>query len=105
MGLSRVLHWGPLVAIGGSDKLLVSCTPSYLVKITIFIPIFCQKPWLNMSEHPPGIIKWVSLATIYCSTMWWPPAASLGGLAFLAAFLALAGGEEEIKDKINKLWK
>jgi len=53
MGLSRVLHWGPLVAI--------------------------------------GIIKWVSLATIYCSTMWWPPAASLGGLAFLAAFLALAG--------------
>ena len=21
MGLSRVLHWGPLVAIGGSDKL------------------------------------------------------------------------------------
>jgi len=53
MGLWRVLHWGPLVAI--------------------------------------GIIKWVSLATVYCSTMWWPPAGSVGGLAFLSSFLFFAG--------------
>lgn len=53
MGLSRILHWGPMVAI--------------------------------------GIIKWVSLTTVYCSTMWWPPADSLGGFLFLSGFLLFAG--------------
>lgn len=52
-GLGRILHWGPLVAI--------------------------------------GIIKWVSLTTVYCSSMWWPPADSIGGLAYLMAFLFFAG--------------
>lgn len=28
-----------------------------------------------------GIIKWVSLATVYSNTMWWPPESGWGGLA------------------------
>ena len=78
MGLGRVLHWGPLVAIGDA---------------------FAHQ-WLHEIEHQvltwtvfEGIIKWVSLATVYCSTMWWPPAGSLGGLAFLSSFLFFAGSD------------
>ena len=78
MGLGRVLHWGPLVAIGDA---------------------FAHQ-WLDEIDHQiltwtvfEGIIKWVSLATVYCSTMWWPPAGSLGGLAFLSSFLFFAGSD------------
>ena len=80
MGLGRVLHWGPLVAIGDA---------------------FAHQ-WLDEIVHQiltwtvfEGIIKWVSLATVYCSTMWWPPAGSLGGLAFLSSFLFFAGSDFE----------
>ena len=80
MGLGRVLHWGPLVAIG---------EPSNSSIEALFWGI-CQ------SHHTIclilGIIKWVSLATIYCGTMWWPPAESIGGLLFLSSFLFFAGG-------------
>ena len=80
MGLGRVLHWGPLVAIG---------EPSSFSIEALFWDI-CQ------SHHTIclilGIIKWVSLATIYCGTMWWPPAESIGGLLFLSSFLFFAGG-------------
>ena len=80
MGLGRVLHWGPLVAIG---------EPSNFSIEALFWDI-CQ------CHHTIclilGIIKWVSLATIYCGTMWWPPAESIGGLLFLSSFLFFAGG-------------
>ena len=32
------------------------------------------------------IIKWVTLATLYCSSMLWPPAGSLWGLVFTSVF-------------------
>jgi len=32
------------------------------------------------------IIKWVTLATLYCSSMLWPPAASLWGMVFTSVF-------------------
>ena len=32
------------------------------------------------------IIKWVTLATLYCSSMLWPPAHSLWGLVFTSLF-------------------
>ena len=32
------------------------------------------------------IIKWVTLATLYCSSMLWPPAHSLWGLVFTSVF-------------------
>eukprot|EP00092_Neocalanus_flemingeri_P024016 GFUD01026050.1.p1 GENE.GFUD01026050.1~~GFUD01026050.1.p1 ORF type:complete len:392 (-),score=118.92 GFUD01026050.1:316-1491(-) len=51
-GLSRVFHWGPMVAL--------------------------------------GIIKWVTLITLYCNTMLWPPAESLYGLVFTATFLGFS---------------
>jgi len=49
MGAGRVLHWGPLVAI--------------------------------------GIIKWVTLATLHCNTMLYPPGESLGGLLYTGVFV------------------
>jgi len=48
VGLWRVFHWGPLVAL--------------------------------------GIIKWVTIATLHCSSMLWPPAQSLWGLIFTLLF-------------------
>jgi len=38
-----------------------------------------------------GIIKWVSLVTVYCSAMLWPPLESLGGLVFMLTFLCCSG--------------
>jgi len=38
-----------------------------------------------------GIIKWVSCTTLYCGSMWWPPADSLGGLLYMLIFLSFAG--------------
>ena len=78
MGLGRVLHWGPLVAIGN-----LAISTYYVTTYNIKL--------LNICNFCEGIIKWVSLATVYCSTMWWPPAGSLGGLAFLSSFLFFAG--------------
>jgi len=34
-----------------------------------------------------GIIKWISIATLYCNTMWYPPAESLGGLIYTLVFV------------------
>ena len=33
------------------------------------------------------IIKWVTLTTLYCSSMLWPPAESVAGLVFMSTFL------------------
>jgi len=52
MGLWRVFHWGPLVAL--------------------------------------GIIKWVTLATLYCTSMLWPPSESLFGLVYTLLFSCLS---------------
>jgi len=38
-----------------------------------------------------GIIKWVSLTTLYCCLMLWPPQASVWGACFLLAFLSCSG--------------
>jgi len=37
------------------------------------------------------IIKWVTFVTVYCSSMWWPPAESIGGLLYMIIFLIFAG--------------
>lgn len=36
------------------------------------------------------IIKWVSLTTVYCNTMWWPPADTPGGLINMLLFLGFS---------------
>ena len=36
------------------------------------------------------IIKWVTLCTVYCNTMWWPPESGYGGLANMMGFLAVS---------------
>ncbi len=33
---------------------------------------------------------WVTLSTVYCDTMWWPPESSFGGLANIIGFMALS---------------
>jgi len=38
-----------------------------------------------------GIIKWVSLATVYSNTMWWPPESGWGGLINMFTFLLFSG--------------
>jgi len=52
MGLWKVLHWGPLVAL--------------------------------------GIIKWVSLVSLYCNSMLWPPSESVWGLLYTLIFSCLS---------------
>lgn len=52
MGLSRVIHWGPLAAL--------------------------------------VIIFWVSLATVACNSMYWPPQGSWGAQVNLVAFLMIS---------------
>ena len=37
-----------------------------------------------------GIIKWVTVATLYCSSMLWPPAQSVTGLVFSLVFSCLS---------------
>jgi len=37
-----------------------------------------------------GIIKWVSLSTVYSNTMWWPPESSWGGMANMIVFLVFS---------------
>ena len=64
-GLWRVFHWGPLVAIGK----VCQVTEKYLIFTTT-----------------TGIIKWVTLATLYCTSMLWPPAQSAWGLFFTSLF-------------------
>ncbi len=36
------------------------------------------------------IIKWVTLTTVYCNTMWWPPESGYGGLFNMLGFMSLA---------------
>jgi len=37
------------------------------------------------------IIKWITLATLYCNMMWFPPADSIGGFIYTSVFLGFSG--------------
>merc|ERR1712111_21611 len=37
-----------------------------------------------------GIIKWVSLATVYSNTMYWPPMSGMGGIVNMISFLVFS---------------
>ena len=38
----------------------------------------------------PGIVKWVTISTLYCASMLWPPAQSVWGLMFSLMFSCLS---------------
>ena len=46
---------------------------------------------MEISTDLTGIIKWVSLATVYSNTMWWPPESGWGGLINMFTFLLFSG--------------
>jgi hypothetical protein len=49
---------------------------------TDFVLLKCSGPnKRHGSSHFAGIIKWVSLTSIFCNTMWWPPDESNAGMA------------------------
>ena len=67
---SRLCHWGPLVALGKNGRRKVLAEKS--------IDLFA------------GIIKWVSLATVYSNTMYWPPMSGIGGIINMISFLVFS---------------
>lgn len=63
-----------------TSKVSDPCTSSNLWRV------FHWGPMLALT-----IIQWVTLVTIYCASMLWPPANSLAGLLFTTIFLVFSG--------------
>lgn len=61
-----------------------------VVVVVIFLSLPLLNRYTNSSFSLAGIIKCVTLTTLYINSMWWPPNLSVGGMIHQTVFLVLS---------------
>lgn len=90
--LKRFFHWGPLITIGMClsnrqyHHTVVTASHQISQRVLYFITNIISFIWSSCL----GIIKCVTLTTLYVNSMWWPSSSSVAAILHEAVFLILS---------------
>lgn len=94
--IKRFFHWGPLITIGKntnwwSTQLEISCDYSnFLQALQTIVFNILSFQWMNVLKFFffwLGIIKCITLTTLYVNSMWWPSSTSIAAVLHETVFL------------------